>query len=240
MKKQGAGGMVDTRIKTRISHISKESLCTRMRESCGSSIQSWPLPKFRARMLHFSMNHQKYLWVLDDNSRLPISWSFGNRDQIKPPGNPPAPASPTLCLFSLLDSFLHWTCALMTPLREGLSVHYTEKHSRPDLVTTHPLTLPHFPLIALRRYVTCLLTSLFIICLSHSTLFRAGALPMWVTVVTSAPRTVTHSHTVGSQQMCIRCNLYPVMCWSQLTMACESQLYTSWPKRMFSDIMMVS
>lgn len=32
MKKQGAGGMVDTRIKTRISHISKESLCTWIRE----------------------------------------------------------------------------------------------------------------------------------------------------------------------------------------------------------------
>lgn len=33
MKKQGAGGMVDTQeLKTRISHISKESLCTWMRE----------------------------------------------------------------------------------------------------------------------------------------------------------------------------------------------------------------
>lgn len=85
--------------KTRISHISKESLCSWIRKFMGHPPVLTCL-KFRARMLRQSMDRPS---GVDDWQDFP-SWPF-ETGKIKPLSNLPLPPH-QLCSFLTLDSFL--------------------------------------------------------------------------------------------------------------------------------------
>ena len=145
-------------------------------------------------MLHWSMNHQKYVWVLDDNPRLPTSWPFGNR-----PNKTPMQPSHS----HLTNSMLVFSFGLIPSL--NLSSHDTPQ-SGPLCLLYRKILLPppcHNSPSYSASFSThsslkvCYMFTDQLVCLSSVSptlhFLRAGALPVWFTVVTSAPRTVTHT-----------------------------------------------